>query len=94
MVATLSVLRGPCKTPPDAPLRGDGKMKGSFMPSTTTDAYAALRNPIVRRFAFGRFGAVLGLQMLSVSVGGNLRAHGERVGPDSWAPSRSCPSSC
>ena len=36
------------------------------------DAYAALRNPIVRRFAFGRFGAVLGLQMLSVSVGWHL----------------------
>lgn len=40
------------------------------MPSP--DAYAALRNPIVRRFAFGRFGAVLGLQMLSVSVGWHL----------------------
>ena len=40
------------------------------MPSA--DAYAALRNPIVRRFAFGRFGAVLGLQMLSVSVGWHL----------------------
>ena len=37
-----------------------------------TDAYAALRNPIVRRFAGGRFGAVLGLQMLSVSVGWHL----------------------
>ena len=36
------------------------------------DAYAALRNPIVRRFALGRFGAVLGLQMLSVSVGWHL----------------------
>ncbi len=36
------------------------------------DAYAALRNPIVRRFAFGRFGAVLGLQMLSVSIGWHL----------------------
>jgi MFS family permease len=40
------------------------------MPSI--DAYAALRNPIVRRFAVGRFGAVLGLQMLSVSVGWHL----------------------
>ena len=40
------------------------------MPST--DAYAALRNPVVRRFALGRFGAVLGLQMLSVSVGWHL----------------------
>ena len=36
------------------------------------DAYVALRNPIVRRFAGGRFGAVLGLQMLSVSVGWHL----------------------
>jgi MFS family permease len=36
------------------------------------DAYAALRNPIVRRFAFGRFGAVLGLQMISVAVGWHL----------------------
>ena len=40
------------------------------MPST--DAYAALRNPIVRRFASGRFGAVLGLQMLSVTIGWHL----------------------
>jgi len=40
------------------------------MPST--DAYAALRNPIVRRFAGGRFGAVLGLQMISVAVGWHL----------------------
>ncbi|HUU35567.1 MAG TPA: MFS transporter [Vicinamibacterales bacterium] len=40
------------------------------MPSL--DAYAALRNPIVRRYAGGRFGAVLGLQMLSVSVGWHL----------------------
>ena len=40
------------------------------MPSR--DAYAALRNPVVRRFAGGRFGAVLGLQMLSVSVGWHL----------------------
>jgi MFS family permease len=37
-----------------------------------TDAYAALRNPIVRRFAGGRFGAVLGLQMISVAVGWHL----------------------
>ncbi|MGD9905370.1 MAG: MFS transporter [Vicinamibacterales bacterium] len=36
------------------------------------DAYAALRNPIVRRFAGGRFGAVLGLQMISVAVGWHL----------------------
>ena len=36
------------------------------------DAYSALRNPIVRRFASGRFGSVLGLQMLSVSVGWHL----------------------
>ncbi len=42
------------------------------MTSAPTDAYAALRNPIVRRFALGRFGAVLGLQMLSVSVGWHL----------------------
>lgn len=39
---------------------------------SSTDAYAALRNPIVRRFAVGRFGAVLGLQMLSVAVGWHL----------------------
>lgn len=45
------------------------------------DAYAALRNPIVRRFAAGRFGAVLGLQMLSVSVGWHLY---ERTG-SAWA---------
>ena len=37
------------------------------MPSP--DAYAALRNPVVRRFAGGRFGAVLGYQMVSVAVG-------------------------
>ncbi|MCC6988290.1 MAG: MFS transporter [Acidobacteria bacterium] len=49
------------------------------MPST--DAYAALRNPVVRRFAGGRFGAVLGLQMLSVSVGWHLY---ERTG-SAWA---------
>ena len=42
------------------------------MRSAPLDAYAALRNPIVRRFALGRFGAVLGLQMLSVSVGWHL----------------------
>jgi len=45
-------------------------MVGPSMPPT--DAYAALRNPVVRRFAGGRFGAVLGLQMLSVSVGWHL----------------------
>ncbi|MEP7117866.1 MAG: MFS transporter [Acidobacteriota bacterium] len=45
------------------------------------DAYAALRNPIVRRFALGRFGSVLGLQMLSVSVGWHLY---ERTG-SAWA---------
>jgi len=39
---------------------------------SSTDAYAALRHPVVRRFAGGRFGAVLGLQMLSVSVGWHL----------------------
>jgi MFS family permease len=39
---------------------------------SSTDAYAALRNPVVRRFAFGRFGSVLGLQMLSVAVGWHL----------------------
>jgi MFS family permease len=39
---------------------------------SSADAYRALRNPIVRRFALGRFGAVLGLQMLSVSVGWHL----------------------
>ena len=39
---------------------------------SSRDAYAALRNPVVRRFAGGRFGAVLGLQMLSVSVGWHL----------------------
>lgn len=49
------------------------------MPST--DAFAALRNPVVRRFAGGRFGAVLGLQMLSVSVGWHLY---ERTG-SAWA---------
>jgi len=49
------------------------------MPSR--DAYAALRNPVVRRFAAGRFGAVLGLQMLSVSVGWHLY---ERTG-SAWA---------
>ncbi len=37
-----------------------------------TDAFAALRNPVVRRFAGGRFGAVLGLQMISVAVGWHL----------------------
>lgn len=45
------------------------------------DAYAAIRNPVVRRFAGGRFGAVLGLQMLSVSVGWHLY---ERTG-SAWA---------
>ena len=50
-----------------------------------TDAYAALRNPVVRRFAFGRFGAVLGLQMLSVAVGWHLvRAHRQRLGAWDW----------
>lgn len=39
---------------------------------SSTDAYAALRNPVVRRFASGRFGAVLGLQILSVSIGWHL----------------------
>ncbi len=39
---------------------------------SSPDAYAALRNPIVRRYALGRFGSVLGLQMLSVSVGWHL----------------------
>ena len=48
---------------------------------SSTDAYAALRNPVVRRFAFGRFGAVLGLQMLSVAVGWHLY---ERTG-SAWA---------
>jgi MFS family permease len=48
---------------------------------SSTDAYAALRNPIVRRFAGGRFGAVLGLQMLSVAVGWHLY---ERTG-SAWA---------
>jgi MFS family permease len=33
------------------------------------DAYVALRNPVVRRFAGGRFGAVLGYQMVSVAIG-------------------------
>lgn len=42
------------------------------MTASRPDAYAALLNPIVRRFALGRFGAVLGLQMLSVSVGWHL----------------------
>ncbi len=42
------------------------------MTSARRDGYAALRNPIVRRFAAGRFGAVLGLQMLSVSMGWHL----------------------
>ena len=46
-----------------------------------TDAYAAVRNPIVRRFALGRFGSVLGLQILSVSVGWHLY---ERTG-SAWA---------
>lgn len=48
---------------------------------SSTDAYAALRNPIVRRFASGRFGAVLGLQILSVAVGWHLY---ERTG-SAWA---------
>lgn len=39
---------------------------------SSTDAYAALRNPVVRRFASGRFGAVLGLQILSVAIGWHL----------------------
>lgn len=39
---------------------------------STPDAYAAIRNPVVRRFAGGRFGAVLGLQMLAVAVGWHL----------------------
>lgn len=39
---------------------------------SSSDAYLALRNPIVRRFAVGRFGSVLGLQMLSVTVGWHL----------------------
>jgi MFS family permease len=33
------------------------------------DAYVALRNPVVRRFAGGRFGAVFGYQMVSVAIG-------------------------
>lgn len=49
------------------------------MPSR--DAYAALRNPIVRRFASGRFGAVLGLQIVSVAIGWHLY---ERTG-SAWA---------
>src|SRR5262245_2136964 len=39
---------------------------------SSRDAFVALRNPIVRRFAGGRFGAVLGLQMLSVTIGWHL----------------------
>lgn len=39
---------------------------------SSTDAYAALRSPVVRRFASGRFGSVLGLQILSVSIGWHL----------------------
>jgi len=45
------------------------------------DAYAALRNPWVRRFAGGRFAAVAGWQMISVSVGWQLY---ERTG-DAWS---------
>lgn len=48
---------------------------------SSTDSYAALRNPVVRRFASGRFGAVLGQQMLAVAVGWDLY---ERTG-SAWA---------
>lgn len=48
---------------------------------TAPDAYAALRNPWVRRFASGRFAAVAGWQMISVSVGWQLY---ERTG-DPWS---------
>ena len=49
--------------------------------SSPHDAYAALRYPFVRNFAVGRFCAVAGWQMISVSVGWQLyeRTH------DAWA---------
>ncbi len=46
-----------------------------------SDAYAALRHPVVRPFAFGRFAAVAGWQIISVAVGWQLY---ERTG-DPWA---------
>jgi MFS family permease len=46
-----------------------------------TDAYAALRHPFVRLFAFGRFAAIAGWQMINVAVGWHLY---ERTG-DAWS---------
>lgn len=45
------------------------------------DAYAALRHPVVRAFAIGRFAAICGWQIISVTVGWQLY---ERTG-DPWA---------
>jgi MFS family permease len=49
--------------------------------TTAPDALAALRNPVVRAFAAGRFAAVAGWQIISVAVGWQLY---ERTG-DAWA---------
>src|SRR5262245_26019213 len=49
--------------------------------TTAPDALAALRNPVVRAFAVGRFAAVAGWQIISVAVGWQLY---ERTG-DAWA---------
>ena len=73
-----SARSGP-RAPPD--LHDPGSNRYHVAPMPAPDAYAALRNPVVRRFAFGRFGAVLGLQMLSVAVGWHLY---ERTG-SAWA---------
>ncbi len=45
------------------------------------DAFAALRHPVVRAFALGRFAAIAGWQIISVAVGWQLY---ERTG-DPWA---------
>jgi MFS family permease len=49
--------------------------------TTVPDAFAALRHPVVRAFAVGRFAAVAGWQIISVAVGWELY---ERTG-DAWA---------
>jgi MFS family permease len=49
--------------------------------TTVPDAFAALRHPVVRAFAVGRFAAIAGWQIISVAVGWQLY---ERTG-DAWA---------
>jgi MFS family permease len=62
---------------------GQGSTCYRETPSLTPalDPYAALRNPVVRAFAIGRFAAIAGWQIISVAVGWQLY---ERTA-DPWA---------